>query len=102
MRLQKRWDRRYDQGYAEGYLVDIEKPIHIFDCHENRIVKYEGLSFEDRNMIDTAVDNFEEGFNKVSRFGSLYYEQLNYNRFALLREVECFCGTEFIDNDFEV
>ena len=100
MRLQKRWDRRYDQGYAEGYLVDIEKPIHIFDCHENRIVKYTDLSFDDRNMIDTAVDIFEEGFNKVTRFGSLYYEQLNYNRFSLLREIKEFGETVYQINDF--
>lgn len=82
-------------------MVDIEKPIIIFDSRANTVVKYADLSIEDQNMIDTAVDDFEEGFNRVIRFGSVYYEQLNYNRFSLLREIKEYGETVYQINDFD-
>lgn len=100
MKLQKRWDRHYDQGYAVAYWVDLEKQIFIFDSRANAIVKYADLSIEDQIMIDTAVDDFEEPFNRVIRLGSLYYERLNYNRFSLLREIKQFGETVYQINDF--
>lgn len=101
MNIQKRWDRHYERGCAVAYLVDIEKPIIIFDSRANTVVKYADLSIEDQNMIDTAVDDFEEPFNRVIRLGSVYYEQLNYNRFSLLREIKEFGETVYQINDFD-
>lgn len=96
--IQKRWDRHY--GYATAYWVDLESPILIFDSSANAFVKYADLTFEDQNMIDVAVDDFEEAFNRVVRLGSKFYERLNYNRFAILREIKQFGETVFQINDF--
>lgn len=99
--IQKRWDRHYERGCANAYFVVLEAPIIIFDSHANAVVKYADLSIEDQNMIDTAVDDFEEPFNRVIRLGSLYYERLNYNRFSLLREIKEFGETVYQINDFD-
>jgi hypothetical protein len=98
MSIQKRWDRHY--GYATAYWVDLESPILIFDSSANAFVKYADLTFEDQNMIDVAVDDFEEPFIQVVRLGSKFYEQLNYNRFALLREIKQVGETVLQINDF--
>lgn len=100
MNIQKRWDRHYERGCADAYFVDIEKPIIIFDSRTNTVVKYADLSIEDQIMIDTAVDDFEEPFNRVIRLGSVYYERLNFNRFAILREIKQFGETVYQINDF--
>lgn len=98
MELQKRWDRQ--TAAVTAYWVDIEAPILIFDSSANAFVKYVDLSFEDQNMIDVAVDDFEEPFNRVVRLGSKFYERLNYNRFSLLREIKKFGETVYQINDF--
>ena len=101
MKLQKRWDRHYDQGYSVAYWVDIEKSVIIFDSRANAVVNYADLSIKDQNMIDHAVDEFEEPFNRVVRLGSIFYEQLNYNRFSLLREIKEFGKTVYNLSDFK-
>lgn len=100
MKLQKRWNRHYERGCANAYWIDIESPIIIFDSYTNTFVKYADLSIENQNMIDIAVDDFEEPFNRVLRLGSTYYECLNYNQFALLREIKQFDETGYQINDF--
>lgn len=100
MNIQKRWDRHYERGYANAYFVDLEAPIIIFDSRANAVVKYADLSIEDQNMIDSAVDDFEDGFNLVIRLGSLYYEKFNYNRFSLLRKIKEFGETVYQINEF--
>lgn len=100
MTLQKRWDRHYEQGYSVSYWVDIEKPVIIFDSRANAVVNFADLSIEDQNMIDKAVDDFEEPFNSVVRLGSIFYERLNYNRFSLLREIKEFGKTVYNISDF--
>lgn len=98
MKLQKRWDRQ--TATVTAYWVDSEAPILIFDSSANAFVKYVDLSFEDQNMIDVAVDDFEEPFNRVVRLGSKFYERLNYNRFSILREIKKFGETVYQINDF--
>ena len=98
MELQKRWDRQ--KGYATAYWVDLEEPILIFDSGANALVKYADLTFEDQNVIDVAVDDFEEPFNRVVRLGSKFYERLNYHRFSLLREIKKFGETVYQIHDF--
>lgn len=98
MNIQKRWDRQ--TAAATAYWVDIETPILIFDSCANAFVKYGDLTIEDQNMLDVAFDDFEEGFNRVVRLGAKFYERLNYNRFAILREIEQFGETVFQINDF--
>lgn len=93
MELQKKWDRQ--QGYVTAYWVDLEEPILIFDSGVNSFVKYADLSFEDQNIINVAVDDFEEPYNKVLRLGGKFYEVLNYHRFSLLREIEKFAETVY-------
>lgn len=99
MSIQKRWD--YQTGFSIAYFVDLNNPILIFDSGANAFVKYADLTFEDQNMIDVAVDDFEEPFIQVVRLGSKFYEQLNYNRFALLREIKQVGETVFQINDFK-
>lgn len=99
--IQKRWNRHYDRGYSVAYWVDIEKPVIIFDSRANTVVKYAELSIEEQNMIDTAVDEFEEPFNSVVLLGSIYYERLNYNRFSLLREIKEFGESFYNISDFK-
>ena len=96
--IQKRWDRQ--TGFSTAYFVDLNNPILIFDSGANAFVKYDDLTFEDQNMIDVAVDDFEEPFIQVVRLGSKFYEQLNYNRFALLREIKQVGETVLQINDF--
>ena len=95
--IQKRWDRHY--GYATGYLVDLEKPIIVFDSGFNEIVKYDELPVKDQNMVDRAIDEFEEGYNNVIRFGCKLYERFNYQRFSILREIESFDETIYKINE---
>ena len=96
--IQKRWDRQ--TAAATAYWVDLESPILIFDSSANAFVKYADLTFEDQNMIDVLVDHFEEPSIQVVRLGSKFYEQLNYNRFALLREIKQLGKTVLQINDF--
>lgn len=96
--IQKRWDRQ--TAAATAYWVDLESPILIFDSSANAFVKYADLTFEDQNIIDVAVDEFKEPFNRVVRLGSNFYERLNYNRFAILREIKQFGETVYQINDF--
>lgn len=98
MELQKRWDRQ--KGYATAYWVDLESPILIFDSGANTFVKYANLSFEDQNIIDVAVDDFEEPYNNVLRLGGKFYEILTYHRFSLLREIKKFGETVYQIHDF--
>lgn len=98
MSIQKRWNRQ--TGYSIAYFVDLNNPILIFDSDANAFVKYDDLTFEDQNMIDVLVDHFEEPFIQVVHLGSKFYEQLNYNRFALLREIKQLGKTVLQINDF--
>lgn len=98
MSIQKRWNRQ--TGFSIAYFVDLNNPILIFDSGANAFVKYADLTFEDQNMIDVLVDHFEEPFIQVVRLGSKFYEQLNYNRFALLREIKQLGKTVLQINDF--
>ena len=93
MELRKKWDRQ--PGYVTAYWVDLEEPILIFDSGANTFVKYADLPFEDQNIIDVAVDDFEEPYNKVFRLGGKFYEVLNYHRFSLLREINKFAETVY-------
>ena len=99
MELRKKWDRQ--PGYATAYWVDLEEPILIFESGANTFVKYADLPFEDQNIIDVAVDEFEEPFNSVVRLGSIFYERLNYNRFSLLREIKEFGESVYNISDFK-
>lgn len=99
MNIQKRWDRQ--TAAATAYWVDLEAPILIFDSTANALVEYADLSIEDQNMLDVALDDFEEPFNRVVRLGAKFYERLNYNRFAILREIKQFGETVFQINDFK-
>lgn len=94
----KRWNRQ--TGFSIAYFVDLNNPILIFDSGANAFVKYADLTFEDQNMIDVLVDHFEEPSIQVVRLGSKFYEQLNYNRFALLREIKQLGKTVLQINDF--
>lgn len=98
MSIQKRWNRQ--TGFSIAYFVDLNNPILIFDSDANAFVKYVDLTFEDQNMIDVLIDHFEEPFIQVVRLGSKFYEQLNYNRFALLREIKQLGKTVLQINDF--
>lgn len=98
MSIQKRWNRQ--TGFSIAYFVDLNNPILIFDSDTNAFVKYADLTFGDQNMIDVLVDHFEEPFIQVVRLGSKFYEQLNYNRFALLREIKQLGKTVLQINDF--
>ena len=98
MSIQKRWDRQ--TGFSIAYFVDLNNPILIFDSGAIAFVKYADLTFEDQNMIDVLVDHFEEPFIQVVRLGSKFYEQLNYNRFALLREIKQLGKMVLHINDF--
>lgn len=78
MSIQKTWDCQ--TGFSIANFIDLNNPILIFDSGANTFVKYADLAFEDQDMIDVAVDYFEEPFIQVVRLGSKFYEQLNYNR----------------------
>lgn len=95
--IQKRWDRHY--GYATPYWVDLEKPIIVFDSVYNEIVKYEELPASYQKMFDRAIDEFEEGYNNVKRLGCKLYEQFNYRRFSILREIESLGDTIYDMNE---
>lgn len=96
--IQQRWDRHH--GYATAYWVDLEKPIIVFDSGFNEIVTYDELPVKDQNMVDRAIDEFEEGYNNVIRLGCKFYERFNYRRFSILREIESFDETIYSTNDF--
>lgn len=96
--IQKRWDRHH--GYATAYWVDLEKPIIVFDSSFNEVVKYEELPVEYQNVVDIAIDEFEEGYNNVIRLGCKLYECFNYHRFSIMREIEYFDETIYSNNDF--
>lgn len=98
MALQKRWDRHY--GYATAYWVDLEKPIIVFDSSLNEVVKYDELHPGCQDLVDRAIDEFEEGYNNVIRLGCKFYECFNYTRFSIMREIENFDETIYSNNDF--
>lgn len=95
--IQKRWDRHY--GYATAYWVDLEKPIVVFDSGLNEIAKYAELPVDYQNLVDRAIDEFEEGYNNVIRLGYKFYECFNYQRFSILREIESFDETIYNINE---
>ena len=94
----KRWDRNY--GYATAYWVDLEKPIIVFDSGLNEVVEYDEIPGEYQNIVDRAIDEFEEGYNNVIRLGCKLYECFNYTRFSIMREIENFDETIYSNNDF--
>lgn len=95
--IQKRWDRHY--GYATAYWVDLEKPIIVFDSALNEVVNYGELPADYQNLVDRAIDEFEEGYNNVTRLGCKFYEGFNYQRFSILREIESFDETIYNMNE---
>lgn len=97
--LEKRWDRH--QGYATAYWVDLEKPIIIFDSGLNQVVEYDEIPKKYQNIVDGAIDEFEEGYNNVIRLGCELYECFNYARFSIMREIENFDETIYSNNDFK-
>lgn len=97
--FEKRWDRHY--GYATAYLVDLKKPIFVFDSSLNVVVKYDELQPEYKNLVDRAIDEFEDGYNNVIRLGCNLYECFNYTRFSIMREIENFDETIYSYNDFK-
>ena len=97
--FEKRWDHHH--GYATAYWVDIEKPIIVFDSGFNEVVKYDELPEEYKNVVDRAIDEFEEGYNNVIRLGCKLYECFNYARFSFMREIENFDETIYSNNDFK-
>lgn len=97
--FEKRWDRH--QGYATAYWVDLEKPIIIFDSGLNKVAKYDELPADYQNLVDRAIDEFEEGYNNVICLGCKFYECFNYQRFSILREIESFGETIYSNNDFK-
>ena len=99
MKLQKRWDRHY--GYATAYWVDLEKPIIIFDSGLNQVVEYDEIPEKYQNIVDMAIDDFEEGYNNVIRLGFELYECFNYAHFSLMRQIENVDETIYSDNDFK-
>lgn len=66
----------------------------------NEVAKYEELPADYQNLIDQAIDEFEEGCNNVIRLGCVFYECFNYQRFSILREIETFDETIYSNNDF--
>lgn len=98
MNLQKRVYCK--SGYVTPYWVDLEKQIIVFDCVYNEIAMYPDLPVDYKNLVDNLIDKFEEGFYDVVSLGYKSYEILNYNRFAILREIEKTGETLFKTNDF--
>lgn len=95
--FEKRWDRHY--GYATAYWVDLEKPIVVFDSGLNEVARYDELPPDYQNLVDRAIDEFEEGYNNVIRLGCKFYERFNYQRFSILREIESFDETIYNINE---
>lgn len=95
--IQKRGDRDY--GYVRAYWVDLEKPIIVFDSALNEVVKYDELPADDQNLVDRAIDEFEERYNNVIRLGCKFYEVFNYQRFSILREADSFGETIYNINE---
>ena len=98
-KIQKRWDRH--NGYATAYWVYLEKPIIVFDSGLNEVAKYDDLPGKYQNVVDRAIDEFEEGYNNVVRLGCKLYERFNYTRFSIMREIENFDETIYSNNDFK-
>lgn len=96
--FEKRWDRH--NGYATAYWVDLENPIIIFDSSLNEVVKYDKLPAEHKNLVNRAIDRFEDGYNNVIRLGCKLYECFNCPRFSIMREIENFDETIY-SNDFK-
>lgn len=97
--FEKRWDRNY--GYATAYWVDLEKPIIVFDSSLNQVVEYDEIPEKYQNIVDIAIDEFEEGYNNVVPLGCKLYECFNYTRFSIMREIENFDETIYSNNDFK-
>lgn len=97
--FEKRWDRHH--GYATAYWVDLENPIIIFDSGLNQVVEYDEIPEEYQNVVDSAIDEFEAGYNNVIRLGCKLYECFNYLRFSIMREIESFDETIYSNNDFK-
>ena len=95
----KRWDRH--QGYATAYWVDLENPIIIFDSGLNQVVEYDEIPEKYKNAVDSAIYEFEEGYNNVIRLGCKFYECFNFTRFSIMREIENFYETIYSNNDFK-
>ena len=99
MKMQKRWDRH--DGYFTAYWVDVEKPRFIFDSDLNEIVSYADLPVEYQNIIDFAIDDFEDGCNTVIKLGRKLYEKMDHYRFSILREIEGLAETVYNLSDFK-
>lgn len=97
--LEKRWDRH--NGYATAYWVDIENPPIIFDSGLNQVVEYAEIPVNFQNLVDRAIDEFEDGYNNVVHLGCKLYECFNYMRFSIMREIENFDETIYSNNDFK-
>lgn len=97
--FEKRWDRH--NGYATAYWVDIENPIIIFDSGLNQVVEYDEIPEEYQNVVDMAIDEFEEGYNNVIRLGYNLYECFNFTHFSIMREIENFDETVYSNNYFK-
>lgn len=97
--FEKRWDCNH--GYATAYWVDLENPIIIFDSGLNQVVEFDEIPEESQNVVERAIDEFEDGYNNVIRLGCKLYECFNFTRFSIMREIEKFDETIYSNNDFK-
>lgn len=67
----------------------------------NQVVEYEEIPAEYQNLVDRAIDEFEDGYNNVICLGCKLYECFNYTRFSIMREIENFDETIYSNNDFK-
>ena len=67
----------------------------------NEVVKYDELHPEYQDLVDSAIDKFEDGNNNVIRLGCKLYECFNYTRFSIMQEIENFDETIYSNNDFK-
>lgn len=78
----------------------MKKPIIVFNSYLNKAARYDELPADYQNLVDRAIDEFEEGYNNnVIRLGCKFYEQFNYQRFSILREIESFDETIYNINE---
>lgn len=69
---------------GEEYYIDLSKEIEIY--RDGEPVDYKALDHSDQNFVDSLLDSFEEGYNKLEEANGELAEVMTQGVWKIMRE----------------
>lgn len=73
-----------DTSKGEKYYSDLSKEIEIY--RDGEPVDYKALDHSDQNFVDSLLDSFEEGYNKLEEVNGELAEVMTQGVWKIMRE----------------